>query len=39
MDQLFFDFVKNYKILPTAEKELKIGLQALQENLKKIETR
>ena len=39
LDQLFFDFVKNYKILPTAEKELKIGLQALQENLKKIETR
>ena len=39
LDQLFFDFVKNYKILPTAEKELKIGLQALQENFKKIETR
>ena len=39
LDQLLLDFVKNYKILPTTEKELKIRLQALQENLKQIEKR
>ena len=39
LDQLNSYFENYYKILPTTEKELKTGLQSLQENLKKIEVR